>query len=1045
MAVRKTESRIPQIPGFTIDDLGQNAASGTNASVKMVSYLSSPLGVNILQNYVVFVEDATLQPNVASYEWIFNNNGAITNSNTTNGVASFTPAQVGPLSVTVNLKDGANATLHTVVLQQQVAALNLELEQLIEQEGNHSPSAGNPSVSRDVINGLRIFADAAASPVTDNALNRLILSLTYSNISANTAVQRNTLLENCSAAFAANPDTFFATAQNGIGITKLRPHLAAMFIMDGGNPLIPVTERPAGATAAQITATLTAIRTAFNGLTEPRRIDIFNLLRFPKSNLKICKLVLDGLKGRYFPAEAFPVVLGNRTKARRMIREFEIGPYVLPAAGTADLTATSTAIFNLMLMPVWRISVSALTNPAGTIDPQTRLFGIPEPIPEKTYMADTGMFPGDAPFIISSRAYHANFNIAFTTVVSLEQIINDLQATSTPFNHFRIFTHANEDLLGISLFRGGSGFVQAGHLDGFATGEMQGVIGILGIHFPGGFLFPNDMADNFLTFLRSRNNPALVPFHLDAAGAPLSADLRHLFRRYIDIWLVNIPGSIQVVTAPNPPRNLTPAERNDPFIAFLNVIIRLITPSITASIAGLTDAHFTALRNAILAVTPVDLGFAAGAIPFIWNPIPEDAFPNNIFTDVVRDLRSTVNALPPGNNFMANLAHLKNNRFNAASFIDIRGCLAGRLPVGVAPPPPFLLSIQRFFGRAGALPTVTAPEWFQSFNANYTNDPRANNAAIDNLFNAGFNGGGIQLTPAEVSSDFDTWSRLSNVDDQFAFFTTLFPAVPDLVEFASLRWRTWRAPGSIVGIPPLNLYSSRVDDMVQLSLGELINRLRENFSAAGANLAAPVITRLNALQPHIENFRTNEDQLAAFAGADFTPFYNNLSALATQILAILPGPVLVDAVMPAPLNRAHITGYLTNIRNHLTNNSLNPDIGAVFANISAAIGVADAKRHYYFNIRLPLRVQTAAGNFVQYVEFYIAGAAADATRSYMKCQWMGTPAQIGDMHNFIDGLPITDGTVASFLETAILVETEVSAIPNAVAPLPDYNSHIKST
>jgi hypothetical protein len=556
------------------------------------------------------------------------------------------------------------------------------------------------------------------------------------------------------------------------------------------------------------------------------------------------------------------------------------------------------------------------------------------------------------------------------------------------------------------------------------------------------------MANNFLTFLRGQNNPALAPFHLDAPGAVLSPDLRELFRRYIDTWRVRIPGSI-VVTTGAATRNLTAAEINNPFVPFMDLIVRLLKPSIMAGIAGLTDAHFTALRNAVLAVTPVNLGFPTNATPLgpPW-PFNNNPYPDDEFDRLLKDFSSTVRALAAGNTFMAKLAHVRDTRFNADSFIDIRGCRAGNLPVGVAPPPPFLLSIQRFFGRAGALPTVTAPEWYQSFNANFRNQPLTNNADIDHLFNAGFNVGGIQLTTAEISNDFDTWSSLSNLDGQFTFFTNLFPAAPDLVEFASLRWRTWRAAGSTAGIPPLNLYSSRADDMAQLALGELLNRLRENFSAAGANLAPPLVTKLNALQPKVESFRSNEEQLAAFTGADFTSFYNTLSALATQIITITgmpaPGSPLVDAAAPSPLNRAHINGYHGNIRTYLTN-SLNTDIGAIFSSIRTAVGAADAKRHYYFNIRLPLRVQTASGNFVQYVVFYIAGGAADATKSYMKCQWAGTPAQIADMHSFIDPLPVTDATGASFLETAILVETEASATPNAVAPLPDYHSHIKST
>ncbi len=1057
MPVRKTESRIPQIAGFTIADLGESAVSGTNAAVKLVSYLSSPVGVNILQNYVVFVEDAILAPNVASYDWVFNNNAPSAPINSINGVKDFRPSAVGTLSVTVNLKDAANTVLHSVVLQQQVSELNLELEQLIDQEGSRSPSAGNPTLSKDVINGLRIFVDNNAHPSTENGLNRLILSMIYANISANTPTARNTLLENCSAAIQTSIDTFFTTAQNGIGITKLRPHIACMYLIEAGNPLIAITELPLAATATQLRTALTTMKTAFNGLSEPNKIDIFNLLRFPKSNIKICKMVLAGLQGRtYFSGQTFPSILSARTTARRLITEYEKGPYVPPAAtSTRDLSTSSTAVFNFMMLPVWRISVSALTNPSGTIDPQSRLFGVPEAIPEKTFMAASGMFPGDAPFLTSGQAYHTNFNISFSSITSLQEIINSLQADSTIFNHMRIFTHANEDLLGISLFQNGAGFVTSRHLDGFKISEIEGVIGILSMYFSNGFIYGIDRADLFLDHLRINNSTALTAFGLQPVVSPaiptaLSVDLRHLFRRYIDIWLVKIPGAIQPFTGTAPTttnRNLTSTEINNTFIPFLNIIIRLLEAKITTATPALTPANFTLLRNAILAITPINLGFAAGTVPYNWT-FPNNPSPNNFFAVLIKDLNSTVAALPAGNTFMTKLQHVKNERFNTTSSIDIRGCLAGKLPALKAPPPPLLVSIQNFFGKTGSLPKVNAPEWFQSFDSIYTHVPLSNNIDIDNIFTSGFTGGGITLSALEVTNDFATWSQLSNIDGQFTFFTTLFSATTNIIDFASLRWRTWQLNGSTTGIPPLHLYSVKVDDMVQLPLGDIINRLKENFAIAGSNLSATIVTKLNTLQPKIEELKIIEEQLAVFSGADFSSFYNSLHALEPLILGIAGMPVtatpLTDAAMPATLNSIVITSYITNFKTYLTN-ALTTDIGSIVSSIRTAIAIPNAKAYYYFKIGLPLRAQTTSGNSTHFVIFHDASMLSDAIKSYMKCQWTGTPSQIADMHAFINTRTINIGNGSTFLPTAILVETETSATPNAVAPLPAYFSHIIST
>ncbi len=1046
MPVRKTESRLPQLPGFTVDDLGQHAVSGTNPNIILISYLSSPVNLNIEQNYVVIVDDATVGPNVSTYEWTFNNNGISTISTTPNGVTSFTPAELGSLTVTVNVKNSANTILHSVILDQQVVARNLELEQLIEQENSRGPSVGNPEVSRVVINGLRLFVDGVASPVNENALNRLLLSLAYAHVSGVTAAKRNEVLEKCTAAFeTGTPDQFFTLGQTGIGINRAKPHVAAMFLMNGAAPFIPLTEIPAGASASVIKTTLATIGTSFNALSEATRIDIFNVLRFPKSNIRICALILTGLKDKYVAGQAFSALPGNRPIARRLITEYEIGPYVPPATGTRDLTNTSDTIFNLTLLPVWKISVSTLINPAGLIDPQTRLFGIPEPIPERTFLAETGIFPNDADFIESARKYHNAFNITFKNVDSLEDIINDLQASSIPLNHCRIFTHATPDALALSLFDGGSGYVSSEHLDGFVYGELEGAIGILSNYFDGGrgYIYGEDKADNFLAFLRGQSHASLTPFGLQTN--PLTPDQRHLVRRYIDIWLLRIQGSVKV-TKGSVVRNITTSEQNTIFIPFVNVLIRLVEAQIIAAAPTITAADFTALKTAILGVTTQDLNF--NAVPYFWD-FPDDPFPDNTFEDLSKDFTSTVRALPPGNTFMDKLMHVRDSRFTTNSTIDIRGCHAGEIPLGTIPPPPFLVTIQKFFGKAGTLPSVNGPDWFQSFQLSFAARSLADNTAIDNLFDNDRTFGGIALTSAEVNADFATWSRLANVDDQFTFFTNLFSAPATLLDFAGLLWKTWRTVGAVNGIPPLNLYSSRTDDLVQLTLGETVNRLRENFGAAGTNLAAAVITRLNNLQPFVAQFIQISRNVAAFSGSNFSPFYDDLKAIANGITAISgyapPATTLVDPAMPNPLGLPQITGYVTNISAHL-NTILTTDIGPIFTAISTAVQATNAKRYYYFNLRLPLRVQQSnPTTSLGYVVFYKNGFVKEALKSYMKCQWMGNPSQLADLHSFIDGIAITEANSAQFLITASFNERDDTTNPNALAPLPDYNAHINST
>src|SRR5437016_8101448 len=117
MAVRKTEQRLPA--GFTAAELGQ--AQG-DARAALVSYHSSPTVVARQQTYVVFVLDAALQGNVASYHWEIGSDTQQTDA----GVLVYAPSAEGDITINVSLRDGADAELARLSLQQTVVSLNPE-------------------------------------------------------------------------------------------------------------------------------------------------------------------------------------------------------------------------------------------------------------------------------------------------------------------------------------------------------------------------------------------------------------------------------------------------------------------------------------------------------------------------------------------------------------------------------------------------------------------------------------------------------------------------------------------------------------------------------------------------------------------------------------------------------------------------------------------------------------------------------------------------------------------------------------------------------
>ena len=83
MPVRKTETRIPLQSAAS--DLGE-ASVAADGRCALVSFITSPLVVNRENTYVVFVTDAGLATQAATFEWSFSENG---------GTASTQSTQVG--------------------------------------------------------------------------------------------------------------------------------------------------------------------------------------------------------------------------------------------------------------------------------------------------------------------------------------------------------------------------------------------------------------------------------------------------------------------------------------------------------------------------------------------------------------------------------------------------------------------------------------------------------------------------------------------------------------------------------------------------------------------------------------------------------------------------------------------------------------------------------------------------------------------------------------------------------------------------------------
>ena len=319
---RLTESRLPE--SVTAGDLGQAIVSSDDKAA-LVSYYTSPLCINRKQSYVLFIPDATLRTQVSSIQWQVR----LTDADTTDGVWEYTPDDLGDMTLNVTLKDSSDATLRVLSLTQNVVQPNTELENLVALDNQTHPIAGDPATSREIINDILPWLHELAPVATEETLTQLLFGVSYIEALDHNQSARDLLITRLANAINnARTGDFFQQAGAGAGVCRVRPEILAMTLQSGGSPLIPWEEIPTESSARN--TALARIQGALAGLSVERHIDIFNLLRFPKANIRMCKNILDALRTRYFGGGSYATVLGNAGNAQRLLDNFKTGPVAAP-------------------------------------------------------------------------------------------------------------------------------------------------------------------------------------------------------------------------------------------------------------------------------------------------------------------------------------------------------------------------------------------------------------------------------------------------------------------------------------------------------------------------------------------------------------------------------------------------------------------------------------------------------------------------------------------------------------------------------------------
>jgi hypothetical protein len=236
--------------------------------------------------------------------------------------------------VSVRLENDAGVEQKTLAISQEVVEPNAELEELIANARNQpGPAVGNPEVARELVNDHNPYYQAVAlqTPENTDAFREMVFGMIFDGAQQRNAARRAEHIGRLAASLNDGGAEFGTLAGEGAGVSGVRLALLAMIVRrtpDNPAPLVEWTELPD--VPARRAAADEQLRQRLAALDDAAKIDLFNIARFPKSNITHCARLVEALRDRYFRGASFDDVVNglSGTRAHWIVRHFREGPLV---------------------------------------------------------------------------------------------------------------------------------------------------------------------------------------------------------------------------------------------------------------------------------------------------------------------------------------------------------------------------------------------------------------------------------------------------------------------------------------------------------------------------------------------------------------------------------------------------------------------------------------------------------------------------------------------------------------------------------------------